>query len=655
MLNSLNRIFARRATVLPIIAILAIAATACEGVGLTEARQAVDNQRTISDLEDSELRPIELEFESLYEDEVLPRERELEDLWDQVRGIEDGGVNNALNNFDDPWAPGGAAHLIQQEFQERYNEIDRQYRELDVESRRLQLETQWGDNNNGIDPAITAIEDERFALQRELDRLHTFGRRPIEDIYQQMNELNASIGWSDGDIFQAEELNRQIADIQNQLAQVQSSDDQITAQHQQELQSIENELNILRTQGYFRIQDIYNRIAELEQQLQSSVIAPVVTTTNPDALHELELLENEMAAAIALLQQELDGLHVSLDTIRNNAQVQIDELTAQSSTATDGTVTVDSSALQGEIDALQQQIADHHGTLVSALTGIDSSIAALNAQIADINSATDINVADMESQVLALQAQIDVLDSTVDTYAATLADLQSQIVTLQASIATAIADATSSVATLQAPIDDLVAQKASEQSASDAVIADLQSQVDTKQAELAAAAAAAASSADPASNDVSDQIIAIEHDRDAATAIVQADIDALNLRIQELQASYEPKLAELRDSVNTNSADAVPETSAAGSTGLDLEIQALRDQVAQLERDQQEKINALEQQRNLFQDALNVPGSTGSASGHLQSELERLQAELNAMQNNGADASRQHNLRMEDLQAQAMM
>ena len=366
MFRALSRIFARRATVLPLVGILAVAATACQGVGLTEARQAVDNQRAINDFEDRELIPIRDELDTLQEDEIVPRERELEDLWDQVRDFENGGFKDSIGDFQDPWSPGGAAYALQQEFQARYAEIERQGRELDIEARRVQIETQWSDTTTGIDPAVAVLEDERFALQRQLDRLHQFGRRPIEDLYLQMNEINASNGWSQTDVYRADELNREIADIQNQIDSTLATGAQFDGSNQQELFAIENELNFVRSEGSFPIHELNNRIVELEQQLTVAVNITVASddfnadgTVKSDAFAEIQRLEAELALATEVLRHELDRLSADLEANSDAAQAEINALLALSETTVDPAV-VD--ALQAEINSLVQQIADQMAT-----------------------------------------------------------------------------------------------------------------------------------------------------------------------------------------------------------------------------------------------------------------------------------------------------
>lgn len=652
MLHITKRIFARRAMTLPVIGILAIAATACQGVGLTEARQAVDNQRAINEIEERELLPIERELESLYENQILPRERELEDLWNQVQDLENGQFKNDFNGFQDPWAPGGAASLLQQEFNEKYAEIDRLYRELDSESRKIQIEQQFSDNSFGIDPAVAAVEDERFALQRELDRLHQFGRRPIEDLYLQMNELNASNGWSQTDVYAAEDLNRQIADIQNEIAHAQSTGGFFNDQNQQELFDLDNELNFLRTEGFFPVQELYNRIAELEQQVVFPTGATVdaagvvVVTSDADIAAEIERLKAEMNDAVAPLWLQIEELSAAIEATEESAQAQIDVLIADAVTTVEP---VDTSAMQAEIDSLNQQITDQQSAVAATIAALEVQIADLDAQVGVIFQATDTGNAELQAQIDALQAQIDALDSTAVDYAEVLADLEGQIEVLQASIDQAFASETTSVADLQAQIAALEAQKDSAEDSAEDVIADLQSQIAAKQTEIDDANSTASTSTG-ISQEIADQIELIENDRDSAIDLIEIDIEAVEQQVADIEGVYLPQIAELEAATGSVSTTVTE----VGPTAVDLEIQALQNQVALLENELNEKIRVLEERRNKIQSALADTAASGADIAALEAKLVLLHDELNALQNSGFDASRNYNILMEELQNKAV-
>ncbi len=659
MFSSLSQIFARRATVLPLVGVLAVAATACQGVGLTEARQAVDNQRAINEIEERELLPIQDELDALYEDEIIPRERELEDLWDQVQDFENGGFKNSFGDFQDPWSPGGEAYALQQEFDAKYAEIDRQYRELDVEARRIQIDMQWTDTAAGIDPAIAALEDERFALQRQLDRLHQFGRRPIEDLYQQMNELNASNGWSQSDIYSAEELNRQIADLQNQIAHAHATGAQSDGSNRDELSKIENELNLVRSEGSFPIQERYNRIAELEQQLAGAVNVTAAGgdfnadgTVKSDDSTEIRLLEEQMFSATEFLRQELERLNADLDTNSDTAQAEINALLEQVEITT--VDPIDTVALQAEIDELQQQIIENESSAAPLIADYDTQIADLQAQIGEIYQLTDTETAGMQAAVDALQEQINALDTTADNYTDTKSGLEGEIATLQSSMASAIATESADVAALEALISAHTDGRATVQAHADSETAGFQAHIAELQALIDAANSDAGTST-AASQEILDQITAIEQNRDTAASTILAEIDSVIGQITEIEADYLAQIAELQQSDGTTNPAGATTTVPDATADLQIEIQLLRDQAFQLEQDLDEKVRVLEERRNELHSSLD---STAAGRNEIVADLElklvHLHDELNELQNSGFDASRNHDILMEELQSKAV-
>ncbi len=665
MLQTLKRTFARRSATLPIIGILAIAATACQGVGLTEARQAVDNQRAVNELEDREVRPIEREIETLYETQILPLERELEDLWNEIRDLENGELlKDEYNNHQDPWAPGGEAYVLQQEFNAKYTEIDRLYRELDVESRKIQIEQQFDNGHFGIDPAVQALEDERFALQRELDRLHQFGRRPIEDIYLQMNDLNASNGWSQSDIYEADDLNRQIADLQNQIDIAYSNGFHFNDHDQQELISIEQELNYLYGDALLPIQDLYNRIAELEASIGSFNADGTVTggfdaagnsigstVTDPEIAAKIAELRADMAAAADSLQAELADLEAQYAAISNDAQAQINDLLANGVVET--TVEpVDTSALEADIALLQQEIASQEAAVASLIDSLLNEMGILINQIGDVQFETANTVANMQGLNADLQAQIDALDSTAADYADVKAGLEADMAANQATIDTATANESTQVSDLQAQVDAKQAEIDSQQAATDASVVDLQAQIDAKQAEIDAANAdATGTTSTGISQEVLDQIASIEQARDNDLIITQAQIDTVRAQIDGVEAPYLAEIADLEaQGVGPGVAVVPVETD---PNGVLFEIQTLRDQAAEQEKVLNEKIRVLEDRRDDLQASINgVAGGVDVAA--LENELALLHDKLNALHDSGVEASRNYNLMMEELQTKAV-
>jgi hypothetical protein len=83
---------------------------------------------------------------------------------------------------------------------------------------------------NTVDPEYQALEDERNAKQRELDRLYRFGNRLIDDIWDQINELNASQGFASTDSqIESERINIELRRLWDLLDEINNgSNDEVT-------------------------------------------------------------------------------------------------------------------------------------------------------------------------------------------------------------------------------------------------------------------------------------------------------------------------------------------------------------------------------------------------------------------------------------------
>ena len=97
------------------------------------------------------------------------------------------------------WAPGGSASIAQALFSDQMREIDLLERATQVAQNELDARWQviWDGNNS--DPEYVALDELRQEKQREIDRLYRFVNRPIEDIWDQINEINSNQGSSNTD------------------------------------------------------------------------------------------------------------------------------------------------------------------------------------------------------------------------------------------------------------------------------------------------------------------------------------------------------------------------------------------------------------------------------------------------------------------------
>ena len=225
-----------------------LAGTACEAIATQGARDAVETSREVRELEDTEIRPLEDELRALIEDEIEPLQDELEDLYFQEREIQDTVIRPLWDSQVDPWGPGGELFVIQQEFEAKFQDIERQYREIELEERQLQTHFNGGAVDPYQSPEMQLLEDKRYELQRQLDKIYRRGWDPVNEIYDEINFLSQSFNWSDpGTNDRVNELNDKINHLYDEASRVQQSIDGDANDLWSELDQVSNELNNLAT------------------------------------------------------------------------------------------------------------------------------------------------------------------------------------------------------------------------------------------------------------------------------------------------------------------------------------------------------------------------------------------------------------------------
>jgi hypothetical protein len=204
--------------------------SACEILATEGARGAIAGGRELGEFEDETLRPIENEINDLWVNDIEPREREMQDLNEELRRLEEELLGSLWAAQNDPWAPGGDASVLQAEFDAKNREYELLQRAIEIEQRTLDAEMQALWTANTVDPEYQALEDERNAKQRELDRLYRFGNRLIDDIWDQINELNASQGFASTDSqIESERINIELRRLWDLLDEINNgSNDEVT-------------------------------------------------------------------------------------------------------------------------------------------------------------------------------------------------------------------------------------------------------------------------------------------------------------------------------------------------------------------------------------------------------------------------------------------
>ena len=370
---------------------LLIGATACEELLQQGAREAVAAGREIRDLEDTQIRPLEDRMQVLQFDEIEPRQREIEDLYHEIERIQRQVIEPLWNQVNDPWASGGELYEAQEALQEQYALIDAEYRSIELEFRELERRFRDGESNfGGFDPLVRLKEDERYNLQRELDRLYRFGQDPIDEVWKQVNSIHSNPdGTYDSTQLEIEQINNKIAGLYDQAVWLQSDFDNRVREKEDLVNNVRAELNNLYSFGRFPIDEVYAQIAQLETQLNNTTVVTVFEGSDSSA--EIEALRAERDAL-------LDDLDIGL--------AQIDSDIASAGAVRDSTVafyrdTIDAKNL--EISLLATP-SDTSASSTPETTGNDEQIEALQAEIAQVEADRDAALALLDGELAGLQS-----------------------------------------------------------------------------------------------------------------------------------------------------------------------------------------------------------------------------------------------------------
>ena len=273
---------------------------ACDVLATEGARDAIANGREVRALEDQELGPLEQEMNDLWVNEIQPREDEIEDLRHQLRIFEEEVIQPMRDRQGDAWAPGGEAVEAQLVFDNRYRELELMQRAIEVEQRELETnwQTLWSTGAEGSSE-FQALEDQRQEAQRQLDYLYRFGYRPIDDIWDEINELNSAQSWGNTDSqIESEEINIELRRLYDLYEEIQNGGNSESVELQDKAWVVQDQLNELYNFGWNPINEIYNEIEMLESGRSGGM------STSGDAnsiLAQIAELENQKANYVSLV------------------------------------------------------------------------------------------------------------------------------------------------------------------------------------------------------------------------------------------------------------------------------------------------------------------------------------------------------------------
>ena len=603
--------------------------SACDVLATEGARDAIANGREIREFEDANLRPLEQEMNDLWVTEIEPRERQLEDLRHEMQLLQEDLIQPLWDAQNDPWAPGGAGSILQEEFEEKNRQIDLLYRQIELEQRELDQNWQTLWNSGSVDPAFQELEDLRYEKQRELDRLYRFGNRPIDDIWDQINELNNSQGFANTDSqIEAEQINielRRLWDLQNEIQN--GSNDEVTALYDR-ANNAQNELNDLHNFGWNPINDIYAEIERLQaEQSSTGFDAAGVPISTVSINAQIADLQNTVSSYIASRDSEIAVLQA--------------KLAALGSDSTDGTTASETTDTAARIADLQVLIAGLQDDADALVDSMNVEVDSLSAQIDDKKNSYNQLIATAESDFATLSASL----------LAQADDVKDEIDALEAIGGDDVVD---QIAQLQSQYDALIASEESEEHDLHTRVADYETERDEGVDELKAAkdVIEAALLNNPTAE--FDAQIAIYKDELAglqagstgtqSAADIQASIDAVNAHWNDLIEEINNKIAVLQNQLVVGSS----------TSDTDARINSLRLQAQELENELLAKIQNMELLvAELYRQADSFNSNDSAQAQEIQRQIDDLNSKLEAIWAQDSSNNLQIMIQVQNLQKQA--
>ena len=569
--------------------------SACDILATEGAREAIANGREIREFEDENIRPLEDKINTLWADEIQQRESELEDLRREQQLLQEDVIAPLWEAQNDMWASGGSASIAQALFSDQMREIDLLERATQVAQNEHDARWQviWDGNNS--DPEYVALDELRQEKQREIDRLYRFGNRPIEDIWDQINEINSNQGSSNTDSqIEAELLNIKLRDLYDFQTTLQNGGSDEANELYNKASGMLDQLNNLYYFGKNPMNAIYAEIEQLEAKLSNSSASSAAIITAQ--IFELEAqkfsYEANRDAKIASFQAQLGATSTSTTTV----------------STTDSTDRI--AVLEGLISDLESQIAAQkvdNGAEIAALeVQIDQKKASYDKLIDDAIVVFETNSANLLAQAVELDDQIDELEAVGgDDAAAQIAILQPQYDAL--------------IALEEAEEDDLHSLKIELETERDAGVDDLEAQIVALQL----------SATSGSSDSLNTQLVGYRTELEALVEITLSDspsatdIQASKARWNGLISEILNKIAVLENKliVGSSTDDAVT-----------VRIQNLRLQAADLQTALSTEISNLESLvQELYRQAEAAQSGDSDQMAEIQAQIDELNRQMEAI------------------------
>ena len=569
--------------------------SACDILATEGAREAIANGREIREFEDENIRPLEDKINTLWADEIQQRESELEDLRREQQLLQEDVIAPLWEAQNDMWASGGSASIAQALFSDQMREIDLLERARQVAQNEHDARWQviWDGNNS--DPEYVALDELRQEKQREIDRLYRFGNRPIEDIWDQINEINSNQGSSNTDSqIEAELLNIKLRDLYDFQTTLQNGGSDEANELYNKASGMLDQLNNLYYFGKNPMNAIYAEIEQLEAELSNSSASSAAIITAQ--IFELEAqkfsYEANRDAKIASFQAQLGATSTSTTTV----------------STTDSTDRI--AVLEGLISDLESQIAAQkvdNGAEIAALeVQIDQKKASYDKLIDDAIVVFETNSANLLAQAVELDDQIDELEAVGgDDAAAQIAILQPQYDAL--------------IALEEAEEDDLHTLKIELETERDAGVDDLEAQIVALQL----------SATSGSSDSLNTQLVGYRTELEALVEITLSDSPSAT-DIQASKARWNGLISEILNKIAVLENELIVGFST--DDAVTVRIQNLRLQAADLQTALSTEISNLESLvQELYRQAEAAQSGDSDQMAEIQAQIDELNRQMEAI------------------------
>jgi hypothetical protein len=392
--------------------------SACDVLATEGARSAIAGGREIREFEDENLRPIEQKMDDLWTGEIQPREAQLEDLRRELQTVEEDILRPLWDAQQDIWAPGGAASDLQIFYDEQRRELELMQRALEADQHDLDQRWQAIWNNPEVNTEQQALEDERYEKQRELDRLYRFGNRPIDELWDQINELYTAQNWGNTDSqIESEVINVELRRLYDLQQEIQNSGSDTANDLYNQANEVQNKLQHLYNNGRQQIDDMYREIERLESD-QNNTTSTVDTGSIAAQIADIEFT---IASYVANRDAEVATYRAELEAIAGGTTT--DAAGNVIDTATETTTTELSAEAIARIAELEQLIADLNAQAEALVASKNAEVDALSAQIDGIKANYEQLVIDANADYEASKATLDAQHDSLEVQIAELEEI----------------------------------------------------------------------------------------------------------------------------------------------------------------------------------------------------------------------------------------